>query len=263
MRRAALAAALAALVPCAGSAQRFHGVVLDEASQRAVPTAAVYLLDADDEPRASALTDAAGRYALEIPGDGSYRIVVERFGYFETRSPLLAVTTDRDYGVDLSVRPEPIRVGGLSVTVRNERVEDWLTAALGVSPYSVWGFRQIQGERLARAIEKSDDGIEMLRWLYLPVFNRTSGLCIGLYTGRGCADLYVDGQALLPELVETVDLDRVVTVLIVPPALHLLTREFDFAPFFAMPIPREDGEGLPKPGRRGPGRKRPGGPGSG
>ncbi|MEQ9400695.1 MAG: carboxypeptidase-like regulatory domain-containing protein [Longimicrobiales bacterium] len=225
------AAAALGLVHGSASAQAFTGRVLDESTGRAVPTVAVLLLDAEGQAVASALSDGAGRYALEIPEAGEYRLAAERFGYTPTRSPLLAVTTDRTYPVDLSVRPEPIRVEGFSVTVRNERVEDWLTGYLGVSPWSLPGFRQIQGPRLAEAIARSDDGIDMLRWLYLPAFNRPGRFCVQAYTGTGCLHVYLDGRYLPSEHLEIIDFAEVVNVLVVPPRLHLLTRRHDFAPF--------------------------------
>lgn len=228
----ALAAALAA-APVA--AQSFTGRVVDETTGRGVPTAGVYLIDAAGAAVGSAIADAAGRYRLEIPSDGDYRLLVERFGYTDTESPLFAVTADRDYPVELSIRPEPIQVEGLSVRVRNERVEDWLTLAIGMSPYAVPGFRHIQGLRLREAIEKSDDGIDVLRWLYLPAFNRTGRFCVSPYTGQGCLNVYLDGRYMPAEHLETIDYRELVNVIVLPPALHLLTRRHTFDPFHANP----------------------------
>ncbi len=233
-RAVILTCVLAASWAAPAAAQSFTGQVVDETTGRPVPTAGVYLLGADDRVVRSTLADAAGRYRLEIEESGEYQIYVERFGYVETRSPLFAVTADRDYPLELSVRPEPLPVEGLSVTVRNEKVEDWLTSSLKVSPYSIRGFRQIQGHRLQEAIAKSDDGVDLLRWLYLPAFNTMGGLCVGAYTGQGCLDVYVDGRYLPSEHLETLDFRKVVNLLVVPPHLHLLTRNFDFAIFSPM-----------------------------
>lgn len=224
---------LAVAAPAA--AQAFTGRVVDETTGRGVPTAGVYLIDADGEAVASAIADVAGRYRIEIPADGDYRLLVERFGYTDIESPLFAVTADRDYPVELSVRPEPIQIEGLSIRVRNERVEDWLTLVVGGSPYAVRGFRHIQGARLREAIEKSDDGIDVLRWLYLPAFNRPERFCVSPYTGQGCLNVYLDGRYLPAEHLETIDYEELVNVIVLPPSLHLLTRRHTFDPFHANP----------------------------
>ncbi len=226
-----LVTAVCALCAGSASAQAFTGVVVDETTGHAVPTAGVYLLAADDTPVSSTLTGPAGRYRLEIPEAGEYKLTVDRFGYEGTTTPLFAVTADREYGIELSVRPEPIRVEGVSVRVDNERVERVLTQSLGgLSPHSVKGFRSISGFRLQEAIEKSDDGVDMLRWLYLPAFNKPEEFCISAYTNQECLELRVDGQALPSELIETLDMSRVRSVLVLPPWLIILTADYDFAP---------------------------------
>ncbi len=225
------------LAPGSLSAQSFVGRIVDENTGGGVPTAAVHLLDASDQRRASTLADATGRYRLEIPEAGEYKLLVDRFGYMETLSPLFAVTADRDYPMELSVRPEPIRLEGLSVRVRNEKVEQWLRSAIGGSPWANPGFRMIQGQRLQDAIERSDDGIDVMRWLYLPAFNQVGRFCVrGYSASSGCLNIYLDGRYLPSEQLELIDFEELVNVIVLPPDLHLLTARHVFDPFVASPF---------------------------
>ena len=74
--------AFAAIVVCpAARAQVFHGVVLDSESRQPVWVAAVSLFDMDDRLRRAAVTDSAGRYELEAPGAGRYKLRVDPRGY--------------------------------------------------------------------------------------------------------------------------------------------------------------------------------------
>lgn len=107
--------------------QQIRGRVHDAANDAPVQLAGVWLLDGDREQVALAMADSVGRYFLTVPGSGEYFIVADRFGYFATESPLLAISGDRDYELDLELRPEPIGIAALDVTVRNEQVVEWLT----------------------------------------------------------------------------------------------------------------------------------------
>ena len=226
----ACALAGVAAAPLAG--QSFTGLVVDENTGRGVPAVAVHLLDTRDDRVGSTLADESGRYRLEIPVAGEYKVMVDRFGYFETVSPLFAVTADRDYPLELSVRPEPIRVEGVDVRVRNERVEQWLTLASAGSPWANPGFRMIQGERIEAAIAKSEDGIAVMRWLHLPAFNSVRRFCVrGYRVEDGCLHIYLDGRYLPSEHLELIDFEELVNVIVLPPYLHLLTRRHTFDPF--------------------------------
>jgi hypothetical protein len=172
-------ALLLALAAPAG-AQQIRGRVLDSSNGMPVPLTGVWLLDGERGQVDLAMADSLGRYFLTVPDSGEYFIVAERFGYFETASPLLAIAGTRDYDLDLELRPEPLRVEGLDVTVRNEQVSSWVQGELGllVPPQGIFGFRVLQGERLTEAKTRARfDPTETLRWLYIPV---SHGRCVSI-----------------------------------------------------------------------------------
>lgn len=159
-------------------AQQIRGRVIDASNESPVHLAGVWLLDGDRGQVALAMADSVGRYFLTVPDSGEYYIVAERFGYFLTESPLFAISGERDYDLDLELRPEPIRVGGLDVTVRNEEVVDWLVLEYGRNPAEFFGFRVLQGERLQQAKMRGEfNPTETLRWLYIPVWH---GRCVSI-----------------------------------------------------------------------------------
>ena len=102
-------------------AQTIQGRVLDQESGSPVPVAGIFLLEATREIAARVLTDGQGRFVLNVPGTGRYYLVAQGLGYFDTESPLVSVSANREYEVDLSLRPEPIRLEGLSVEVPLQR----------------------------------------------------------------------------------------------------------------------------------------------
>jgi hypothetical protein len=173
-----------------GSAQEVRGRIVDAENGAAVGLAAIFLLDAERNPMQAGAADIEGNYRVVIPGAGEYYLVVERLGYFENESPLFAVGAAGTYAVDFEMRPEPIRLDPLQVTVDNESLERFLTLRLGVHPATLRGYRSIQGVRLQEAKLKAKDNTDLLRWLYVPV-SHGSSVCIGSYGGsdlpEGCS----------------------------------------------------------------------------
>lgn len=251
-----LASGLVAPAAREASAQDIRGRVTEEGSGAPVALAGVFLMDAERRVVTSALADTLGRYVLTVPEDGSYHLVVQRLGYFEAASPLVAVSAARDYDVDFSVRPEPIRLEGFAVEVGAERQNAWARDRLGFmniqwrgsNPITVPGFRLITGARLEEAKLRSDDALEMLRWVYVPLYNALGGgMCAQMpperWRGGGgraltarpqtpvptfrCGEVYLDGMPLTAEHVEALPFRDIHAVIVVPPALHLVTRDFE------------------------------------
>lgn len=171
LRRGAFAVVAVLLCRAApAGAQVLRGTVVDATNERPVSLAGVRLLDADHNSLLVAMTDSLGRYALAVPDSGAYYLVAQRFGYEDMESPLLAVSDARDYALDLELRPEPLGLGEIKVTVRNAEAVAWLTRELGRNPAEFFGFRLLQGDRLTEAKVKGKmDPTETLRWLYVPV----------------------------------------------------------------------------------------------
>lgn len=221
-------------------AQEVRGRLIDADNRQPVALAGVFLLDRDRELVRGAATDTAGYYTIEAPGPGEYILFAQRLGYFENETPLLDLESGRTYGADIEMRPEPFRLDPLEVTVRNEELERHLTLELGVNPNSVLGYRAYQGIRLQEAKLKAHDNTDFLRWLYVPVTHGPE-VCVGsIYVGlperragsaggeRQCGNLMVDGYRVPNEHIESIELDRIVVVVLFPGQVRLYTREFDW-----------------------------------
>lgn len=246
----ALVAVLSGLGTATGAhAQSITGQVIDQSRGDPVPYAGVFLLDRDREVVRSVLTDSIGRYALAVPGGGEYLLFVQRIGYFETESPLVAVSDGGRYALDLEVRPEPIAVDPLLVAVRNEELERFWTLKLGMNPNALLGYRAIQGATLAAAKLDAEDNTDMFRRLYIPVSHgiqaciQTFGLEMPNRPGamrdasgprsapgaRQCGSLYVDDYQKPVELLESIDRASIAVVVVFAGSVHLYTRTFDWS----------------------------------
>ena len=239
-------------VLCGGSdlaAQEIRGRVVDAQNGAPVGLAAIIVLDPDRKPVFTRAADVEGFYSFSLPSSGEYYLVVERLGYFENESPLLAVEASGSYGVDIEMRPEPFRLDPLEVTVDNERLENFLTLTFGQHPASLPGYRSIQGIRLEEAKVKAADNTDLLRWLYIPVSHGRRGVCVNVYGGglagrstmdqinaraaeldpeAQCGALYVDGYRCRNEHIESIAMDRVGVVVTLSGSVHLYTRDFDW-----------------------------------
>lgn len=270
-----LSRAITALCLCAGlvwasdaGAQTVRGTVLDASSSRGVSLAGVYVLDRDRNSILVAMADSLGRYTLTLPASGEYFLAAERFGYRDTESPLLALSADRDYGLDLELRPEPLGLEPLNVTVRNVRAVEWLTREFGIDPRGEFGFRLLQGDRLAEARTKGRNRpIETLRWLYIPVSHGVDcvsinavprAVTIGFSGSRNaafgtpgaapvgtqsmeqmraefergpdrCGRLYVDDRLLPNEQIESIDMARIAAIVTMLGEVRMYTVGFDWS----------------------------------
>lgn len=233
------------------AAQEINGRVLDQSNGRPVQTAGVFLLDAERNQLAVAIADSLGRYAIAAPGGGEYYLFVQRIGYFETESPLVAVSEGGRYGLDLEIRPEPISLDPLLVTVRNEQLGDWLNRRFGRNPIGDFGFRVVQGLRLEEARLRSEDSTDLLRWLHLDIWNGNEA-CTGSRMSkveRGtqklipaeCGRVIVDDIPFGAEHLDSFDFREVAVVVVMGADVLLFTRGFDWTV-------------LPAPGRSPGGR---------
>jgi len=236
------AAALGSVLggPASLEAQEVRGRLVDAENGAAVGLAGVFLLDRERELVVGSASDTAGYYAITAPAAGEYYLYVQRLGYFENETPLFEAEAEGSYGVDFEMRPEPFRLDPLSVTVRNEELERFLTLEIGVNPNSVFGYRSYQGMRVQEAKLKAEDNTDFLRELYIPVSHGIQ-VCVGsIYRGhaqrttgsaggeRECGALSVDGYDLPNEHIEEIDLDKIAVVVVFPGSVRLYTRDFDW-----------------------------------
>lgn len=59
---------------------------------------------------------------------------MERLGHKGMTSLFLQIGVDRDYELELGIRPQPIQLDELRVTVRSQEVCAWLTQACFSAP---------------------------------------------------------------------------------------------------------------------------------
>lgn len=205
------------LLPGSLLAQTVEGRVLDEEDERPVPTALVRLVDEGGQARAVTAADSTGRYRVQAPGPGIYRLQAERIGYEGMETPLLEMQrADQTYPVDLMVRRSPVPIRGLEVT--NREVDRRLRLLIGISPGSLrWD--PIRDGALRRHVEQAHDLTDVVRWgnyAGIEVRRSRDGPCY-LVRRFGCMGVYLDGFRLTPGATELVSLDMLHTILVLGP----------------------------------------------
>lgn len=254
-RTLGLALALLSGLPCAAAAQEIRGRVIDSENGAPVGLAAIFVLDAERDPVVAGGADVEGFYSIQLPAAGEFIVIVERLGYFETESPLVAIPDDGVLSADFEMRPEPFRLDPLEVVVQNEELEDFLTLEFGVHPATIPGYRSIQGFRLAEAKLKAEDNTDLLRWLYIPI-SHGRAVCVGTFAAGGgaelpkrmgyervmaaqdvsnsvdprlqCGQLILDGIPCRNEHIDEIPMDQIAVVVTVPGEVRLYTRTFDW-----------------------------------
>jgi Carboxypeptidase regulatory-like domain len=245
-----VALAATCLFPAAPSAaQTVRGRVLDASNGRPVQMAGVYLLDRDRTPVLMTIADTLGRYALTVRDSADYILFTQRLGYVEVESPLLSMSGRRDYDLDVELRPEPIALDPLTVSVHNDTFTRWWTFQFGANPNDpnqYPGFRLIQGARLEEAKMRASDNTGTLRFLYIAVTHGRD-VCIAM-TPRArrdgyhrppdekagakpesCGRLYLNEVWIPNEHIESVDMRAVGAIATFPGEVHMFTRDFDWS----------------------------------
>lgn len=212
---AALLLALAA-GPGGASAQAFHGRVLDAETDEGVSTALVRLLDGESRDVAVTLADSLGRYRLEAPGPGTYRLATERLGYAAAETPLLRVEdAHRDYAVDLTTRRVPIPIRGIEVSVERQReLERAINLVVGTNPRSL-RTPPIPRRVIEDHLDKGHSLPDLVRWTNAPIVVKGFGRDVCFEYRRGCMRVFLNGVPLGPDFWDILPLDMVETIVIV------------------------------------------------
>ena len=179
----------------------------------------VKLLDPDGAPQAVHLTEADGRYRLEVPAPGEYYIDAEALGWAPYRSTRFEMTgLTGIFPVDLLMRPEPIRISGLDVSVeRLERVARQVqlmtgrdVAALRNAPIGI--------EELQDAWHQGWDVTDLLRrGGAAGVFVKETPETVCIEFRRGCLPVYLNGMRVPNEMVRELPLEMLEVVVILQP----------------------------------------------
>lgn len=200
------------------AAQTFQGRVLDQEDDAPVATALVRLLDPDGRDVAVALSDDGGRYRLEAPAPGTYRLQAERIGYAFEATPLLEVRNpDGVYPVDLTARRVPVPISGIEVTVQRQReLERAINLAVGVDPRS---FRTppIPRRVIEDHLDRGHALPDLVRWADAPIIVRGFGREQCFEYRRACMRVFLNGVPLDPDFWDTLPLDMLETIVIVGP----------------------------------------------
>lgn len=204
-------------------AQALRGVVVSAADSSAIPGALVRLVDGDGRDKAVALADSMGRYHLSVPEPGEYRLAAARFGYHTFESPLLSITGDRIYPVDIELAVAPVGIPGLVVSAKRfAELERGVQLAIGVSSGALRNdliFRPQIDEHLARG----HDVVDVVRWSnFSSIVTKETrdGPCFQ-WRNRHCLPVYLNGVPVVPELVHALPLDMVETMVVLAPGESL------------------------------------------
>ena len=208
------------ILPADAAAQVVVGRVVDEGDGRVVATALVRLLDEEGEYRSFVLADSVGLYRLVIDEPGEYFLLVERIGYVPFRSPLLAFSiADGTYPIDLQVSAAPLGLPGLTVTAEQRAAGDQrIRLHVGRNPSSL-RIPLLTRADIENHIDKARDFEHVVRWTDTPSITvklTTEGPCFQ-YRQRHCIEVFLDGFHVNPEVVNTLPLDIVESVVILLP----------------------------------------------
>ena len=220
------------LTVMAGSAaaQTILGRVLDQVNEEPIGGVIVALLGRDGEQRLRVLSDSVGRFVLAPPEAGEYVLVTERFGYQETRSPLIALSMEGEAPLELMIVPAPIGLEGLEIAVEELAAEE--LDLMGLSPNSL-GNRWINRDDIDAIPIKRDMGVilerrapagmRIIRPQNLTPGSDDMGLCVTQQrartaTGQGtCSLVVLDGIPISGVQAMDIDPDAIESIAILSP----------------------------------------------
>ncbi|HEU0053576.1 MAG TPA: carboxypeptidase regulatory-like domain-containing protein [Longimicrobium sp.] len=120
---AAFLAPFAAALPAL--AQVVSGKLVEQGSERPVVRATVELMDGNSR-RGRTVTDSAGRFALPVPGRGTYRLRLSRLGYQPSLSQVMSIATLDSLDVTFQLAANTVELRPLEVKASSRRVPPWL-----------------------------------------------------------------------------------------------------------------------------------------
>lgn len=215
MSVSALLLALAAR-PAAG--QTVQGVVADGQTQAALANAIVHLVDDDGERRVATATDATGRYSIQIPAPGRYRVRAELLGYEARESDSFETAEGSSTIVrDLRMNALPIPIQGVEVTT--DQATRRLRQFLGISPGQL-RIRPVRTQTIEEHARRGDDLVDLMAMRNIPnlqVVRSRTGPCFQ-FRGRDCLPLYLDGARLDRSSTRELPLEMLNTIVILLPS---------------------------------------------
>lgn len=101
-----------------GSAQVVQGLVMEDASEVGIATAAVVLLSEEGERKGEAVTDSLGAFWIAVPGKGRYTLRAGRIGFRTATSAAIEIDEDERLSVEFRLKTDAILLGPLTVVQR-------------------------------------------------------------------------------------------------------------------------------------------------
>lgn len=98
-------------------AQTIGGVVAEKGSGEGLAGAVILLFDDENAERGAVLTQPDGRFEIQAPGPGTYRLRVERIGYASTISAPITVENDQRVETSLQAPIAAIELDGIEVVL--------------------------------------------------------------------------------------------------------------------------------------------------
>jgi Carboxypeptidase regulatory-like domain len=186
-------------LPTVANGQAVRGVVLDDRNGEALFGASVSLLFRGG----TALTveaDPNGRFFLDVPSAGEFRLEVSNLGYETARSQPLLIEAGDTLSIEFRVLPEAVLLRPLVVTARSNagrnlfvrRQEEWGRGVF-LSPADVTAIQP----RYPADVFRYVDAVQLL-WGWGRYASGSSGPLprIRSFLGRGCFTYMVDGVPL-------------------------------------------------------------------
>lgn len=206
--------------PAAG--QMVLGRVTSEAGGVPLAGVPVSLLRGAHNTVRGGLTDAEGRYLLEAPAAGEYRVVADQLGYRRLESPLLAIGMDRTVTIDFELPIDPVELEGIEVEVQRRRELEARVEQYGVSP-KLLGSRFVPRSEMQKRPNALNVG-EVLQWQNLAGIrvgwsNNPPSLCVQVARARnGCALTVLDGVLVDDEFAASIPAAALEAAVILRPA---------------------------------------------
>lgn len=108
----------AMMLPGVAFAQNVRGTITEQASQRPIAGAVVFLIDSNSAVVARDLTSETGSYRLSAPRAGTYRVRTLRIGFRPVVSAALQLSEGPDATLPLAIESVPVSLGAVRVERR-------------------------------------------------------------------------------------------------------------------------------------------------
>jgi hypothetical protein len=182
-----------------GQAQTIAGVLVDDATMHPIGGAAVQLQDAEGNTVGAVMTAGDGRFRLQAPRPGRYKIIASRIGYETGESDLIDLEEDM-LNANLLLPSRPVMLDEIGIEVEAQR---WRAE----QPPSIWPFfERMERGRLfgmGRFMDREDLDVQGGRigdlWeVQLMYQGYRSGTIGAISLGQPCTDpaFYLDGMRI-------------------------------------------------------------------